>query len=443
VPIRISREKIYQKELDFLISCSYGPGRYDPLYEEQGVDYPRAYVRWTEGRNLQEVLRLIAGRRLQVSPLVGARIRVDEAPDAYERLRGPNAPIAVMLEYAVPADAVVREARTVAVTTKALRRKSGDVVVGVIGAGSFFRGVHLPALQRHGGFSLKYLASRTGLAVHDLARSAGVPFATTAPEDMLADPEVDLVIVTTRHDSHAHWTCRALEAGKHVFVEKPLGLSVAECEAVVEAARRAGRLVAVGFNRRFAPLARTLRERFSRIQEPRTVIYRVNAGSLPPEHWLRDPLQGGGRLLGEGVHFFDFVRWLIDAPVSQIDAQCTVRAEGIDPDNSSVLIAFADGSHAAVHYISQGSALLGKERVECFGGTTSFVLDDFRTLTAVGATTDTTERRTIQKGHEELLAHVHDALTGGSALDVTAEDGLWATWCAERAIAALAGLERQ
>ncbi len=437
VPIRISRERIYRKELDFLISCAYGPGRYDPDYEERGIDYPRAWVRWTEGRNLAEVLRLLAAGDLNVEALSGAVLPVDEAPEAYERLRGPEAPVAVVLQYPGASGTPALPAPTVALSTVA-PRAAGKVVLGVIGAGSFFRGVHLPNLQRHGGFSIKYLATRSGLGAHDTARAAGIPLVTTSADEILADPDVDAVLIATRHDLHAEWTCRALEAGKHVLVEKPLGLTVAECRRVLEAASRTDRLVAVGFNRRFAPLARTARDWVARIAEPKTIVYRVNAGRLAPDHWLRDPEEGGGRLRGEGVHFFDLVRWLVGAPVVRVTAEALGLAGTADPDSATVTLRFDDGSLATIHYIGTGPSSLPKERIEIVAGGEAIVLEDFRNLGIHEATVRHERERGSRKGHQELIAHFHDAISGRSPLEVTAEDGYWATWCAEHALASIA-----
>jgi predicted dehydrogenase len=212
---------------------------------------------------------------------------------------------------------------------------------------------------------------------------------------------------------------------------------------VIDAARRSGGLVAVGFNRRFAPLARELRRHLQRIAGPKTIAYRVNAGALPPDHWLRDPTEGGGRLRGEAVHFFDLVRWLVGArPVAVSATALAHAADGLDPDNASVQLQFDDGSQATVLYVSQGATELGKERIECFAGGESFVLEDFRSLQIYGPSAATRDLKTIQKGHAELLAHVHAAVRGNTPLEVSAEDGYWATWCAERALASIGDRSR-
>lgn len=441
VPIRISRDALYRKEIDVLISSSYGPGRYDSRYEEQGVDYPLPYVRWTAGRNLAEGLRLMMEGHLRVAELIAATLPVAEAPVAYGRLRSPERPLAVLLDYGVPDQAATAEPRTLRSPSRATR-SSGQVVLGVIGAGVFFRGVHLPNLRRHGGFFLKTVATRSGLHAHDLAAREGIPVATTDPEAIIGDPEIEAVLIATRHDLHAPLAMAAIRAGKHVFVEKPLALTVEACDRVVAAVAETGVLLTVGFNRRFAPLAHQAKALVDGMRGPKTVLYRVNAGPLPADHWLRDPEEGGGRLLGEGVHFFDFARWLLREDPVAVHAIAVGRAAGEGPDAESVssVVSFPDGSRATILYASQGSPELPKERIEVFGGGRSLVLDDFAALEVYGVRgRRKTRLRAPDKGHVGILADFHGALRGTGALGVTAQDGRWATWCARQAHGSLQG----
>ena len=431
VPIRIARDKIYQKELDFFISCSYGPGRYDKAYEHLGIDYPIGYVRWTEGRNLGEIVRLLEAGSLKVAPLVGQTFPVDHAVDAYQSLQGGERPIAVLLDYGLMVPAAPPAMR--ALQLRPAAPKSGRVRLGVIGAGGFFRAVHLPILAKHEGFEIRSIASRTGLQLRDLAVRHGVPMVTTDANEVLNDKDVDAVMIATRHDLHAPLTLRALEAGKHVFVEKPMGLTTAECEPIVNAVRRAGLLLSVGFNRRFSPHAVRAKEQL-RNRDPKTIIYRVNAGALPAEHWLRDPVEGGGRLTGEGVHFFDFMRWLANADPVDVRAGSAMLHGETDPDNLCAAVSFADGSLGVLVYVSSGHADLGKERVEVFSGGRTVVLDDFRSLDVHGGGAAAHKSRIVEKGHREILDNFYRAIRGEEALGVTAQDGLWATWCAERAL---------
>lgn len=442
VPIRMNREKLYRKEIDFLISCSYGPGRYDSRYERGGQDYPLAYVRWTEGRNLGEVLRLMSTGALRVAELIGSREPIADAPRAYEELRRPGGPVAAVLEYGEAASAqtmpAVESPRAVAIRSPRRDR----VVLGIIGAGMFCRAVHLPNLRRHGGFDIKHVVSRSGTVAQQVATREQVPTAGTDPRRVFDDPDVDAVLIATRHDTHAALAAAAARAGKHVLVEKPLGLTTTECRAVVDAAREASVLVAVGFNRRFAPLARVARDTMARTASPHTILYRINAGPLPADHWLRDPVEGGGRLLGEGVHFLDFVTWLAGEAPGRVHATALDRGArgGADPDNIAVTLAFPGGSIATVVYTSDGHAGLPKERVELFGGETAIVIDDFARLEWHGAARGPRGRRgRTDKGHAALIANFHDAIAGRAALGVTAADGYLATWCAEQALASLAG----
>jgi predicted dehydrogenase/threonine dehydrogenase-like Zn-dependent dehydrogenase len=440
VPIRLHRERLYRKEVDFLISTSSGPGRYDPRYEEEGHDYPFPYVRWTEGRNLGEALRLMAAGQLRVDGLDARTWAVDDAPRAYTALQAADRPIAALLDYGVPASPQAEPASLPGVPRRPVALpKSGQLVLGIIGAGAFVRAVHLPNLRRHGRFFVKRVIARSGVGVHDLATRAGIPFASTDARHVLEDPEISAVLIATRHDTHAPLVLAAVRAGKHVLVEKPLGLTTTECEEVVRTVAGAAVVVAVGFNRRFAPLAQAAQAALADVRGPRMVLYRVNAGPLAPDHWLRDPREGGGRLLGEGVHFLDFARWLVGADPRTVHAVAVERGGngGPDPDDVTVSVSFADGSLATVVYASQGHPGLPKERLEVFAGGRALLLDDFRRLDVRGPRSWHDGRGAGDKGHAALLDHFHHAVSGTAELAVTATDGFWATWCAEEALRSL------
>jgi predicted dehydrogenase len=433
VPIRILREKIYKKEIDFLISTSYGPGRYDPAYEEQGHDYPFAYVRWTEGRNLEEVLRLIASGSLQVQPLIDATHPVENAADAYASLASESRPIGVLLDYKLDARA------TDAAPARAYRSRrradtgaeTGTFGVGVVGFGGYFRSMLLPLLKTHPGFRLSSACSRSGLTVRAAVENDGFAGGTTDYRELLDDPSVDIVYVATRHDLHYPVARAAVEAGKAVFVEKPMTMTAAEGRDLVDAVAQKGVLLTVGFNRRFSPHAARLKKLLTPIAAPRTVLYRVNAGALPPEHWLLDPREGGGRLLGEGVHFFDFLRFLVGAEPTRVRS---AAVRGKTRDEAAVVLEYANGSVGSLVYTGGGATGMGKERAEVFAGGASFVLDDYRSLEVHGIDKDGLRTRTVEKGQREQLENVYRALRGEESLGVTAEDGLQATWCAEMAI---------
>jgi predicted dehydrogenase/threonine dehydrogenase-like Zn-dependent dehydrogenase len=432
VPIRIQRDKIYKKEIDFLISTSYGPGRYDAAYEEKGQDYPFGYVRWTEGRNLEEVLRLIGSGLLRVKPLIDATHPVAEASAAYASLASENRPIGILLDYDL--DSASAPAARVYVSKRAALAKVGAARfgVGVVGYGNYFRAMLLPLLRDHAGFRLAAACARSGLTVRAAVENDGFAKGTTDYRELVADPSVDVVYVATRHDLHYPIARAAVEAGKAVFVEKPMTTSVADARALVESVARQGTLLTVGFNRRFSPHAARLKELLRPIAAPKTLLYRVNAGTLPPEHWLLDPMEGGGRLMGEGVHFFDLLRFLAGADPVHVRA---ASAPGRRRDEAVVAIEFADGSIGSLVYAGGGSAGLGKERVEVLAGGASFVLDDFKSLEVYGLEKEGVKTRTIEKGQKEQLDNFLRALRGEAPLGVTAEDGLQATWCAETAVA--------
>jgi predicted dehydrogenase/threonine dehydrogenase-like Zn-dependent dehydrogenase len=433
VPIRIQRDKIYKKEIDFLISTSYGPGRYDPSYEEKGRDYPFGYVRWTEGRNLEEVLRQIASGALRVRPLIDATHGIEAASAAYASLASENRPIGILLDYHLDPAAPAAASASYRVSRRAPSApKPGAFGVGVVGYGGYFRHMLLPLLKAHAGFSLVSACARSGLTVRAAVENDAFARGTTDYRELVADPSVDVVYVATRHDLHYSVARAAVEAGKAVFVEKPMTTSVADARALVEAVERRGTLLTVGFNRRFSPHAARLAELLRPIAAPRMLVYRVNAGALPPEHWLLDPVEGGGRLVGEGVHFFDMLRFLAGAePVRVVSA----APRGRERDEAVVAIEFADGSTGTLVYTGSGAAALGKERLEVFAGGVSFVLDDYRSLEVHGLGKEGTRTRTVEKGQKEQLENFYRALRGEASLGVSSEDGLQATWCAEQAVA--------
>jgi predicted dehydrogenase/threonine dehydrogenase-like Zn-dependent dehydrogenase len=427
VPIRIQRDKIYKKELDFFISTSYGPGRYDPDYEEKGRDYPFAYVRWTEGRNLEEVLRLIATKSLAVRPLIDAVYPIERACDAYASLASESRPVGVLLDYHLEAAETAPRAYYVPRRAESPQKTADAFRVGVIGYGNYFRAVLLPFIQAHAGLVPAAVCCRTGLKVRGAAEKDGFLRGCTDYREILSDPQIDVVYIATRHDLHYPMARAAIESGKAVFVEKPMTMTVEDGRELAKLVEEKKGILTVGFNRRFSPHAQLLKRLLLPIASPKTVIYRVNAGPLPSEHWLMDPVEGGGRMLGEGVHFFDFLSFLTGSePVSVHAASLREKQR----DEGVVTVEFADGSIGSVVYTGSGSAGLAKERVEVFAGGASFVLDDFHSLEVYGVPAKGLKTAKVEKGQKEQLQNFYRALRGEGDLGVTAQDGFRATWCA-------------
>ena len=428
VGLDFDREALYEREADVLISTSYGPGRYDPSYEEGGLDYPLPYVRWTAGRNMEEFLRLVGDGLIKVEPLVGVELPVDRATEAYQALAGDAPPPAAVLTYAERT-----EAPRVARASTSAEPANGEVRIALVGAGSFVRGTHVPNLQREHGVRVTSVISRGGSTAASLARSLYGARPGTDWREAVEAPDVDLVIVGTRHDTHAEISSAALRAGKAVFVEKPLGLTREQIDDVWKAGTENDRL-AIGFNRPFAPLSRTLAQQVRSLAGPIQLVYRMNA-PVPPEHWLNDPLEGGGRILGEACHLFDYANWLCGAPERVLAAAIPPSSGVTAPESASITVQYADGSVATIHYSGLGAASMPKERVEVLRGGRSWALDDFRTLTSFGADGSSDQRGHGDKGHADLLRGVLAACRGERPFD----PGLGAAYMAQSV--ALAALE--
>lgn len=387
--LELRRDDFYRKELSFAVSCSYGPGRYDPAYEDHAQDYPLAFVRWTEQRNFDAVLQLMAEGRIDPAPLVTHRFAFDDAPRAYDLIASSEPSLGVVLSYAGREGApIAPEARMLPMRPmrpmRAATGAKGAFSVGVIGAGNFGTRTLIPAIVAAGG-RLRVVASGRGTSAAVAASRSGFEMAATDIDALIDDPQVDTVVILTRHDSHAALAVRSLDAGKNVFVEKPLALSEAELETVRAAAARSRGLLTVGFNRRFAPLAVTLRADLARRGGPASLVLTVNAGAIPRDHWTQDPSVGGGRIVGEACHFVDLARSLVGSPIVHAHAlaACDGRGEAID-DIAHLSLAFADGSTAVVHYLANGHAAYPKERVEAFADGRVWRIDNWRRMHAWG-----------------------------------------------------------
>jgi predicted dehydrogenase/threonine dehydrogenase-like Zn-dependent dehydrogenase len=415
VDLDIPRKVYYEKELTFLNSRSYGPGRYDPAYEEGGRDYPIGYVRWTENRNLEAFVDLLAGGRMEVRSLITHRFPIEEAPQAYELITGKyKTPfLGVVLTYPQTDQAPVplpADPGGVAVTDRALKsdleasgRKLDVVRLGVLGAGNFANAVLLPALKGVSKVELIGIASARGMGAQHAKDKFGFAYASSDEAQIISDPQVNTVAILTRHNLHARQVLAALAEGKHVFCEKPLALSLAELEQIETALSTnsdtlirnaingyddqdeslSSPLLMVGFNRRFAPLALRLKAFIEDCAEPLAVHYRVNAGYIPLDHWVHDPEQGGGRLLGEGCHFVDFLAFLVGAPPTTVSARALPDGGRYREDNVVMTFTFLDGSLGTISYLANGDKTFPKERAEVFCGGRVAVLDDYRTLETV------------------------------------------------------------
>src|SRR5215207_5359360 len=383
VGLTCPRKVYYEKELSFINSRSYGPGRYDLDYEEHGNDYPLGYVRWTEGRNFEAVVGLMAKGQLQVKPLITHRFDIREATQAYEVITGKRKEkfLGVLLTYP---RAVENLESSKVVRFNNPSHKPAACKLSVLGAGLFANSVLLPSIKKAGDIELVGICSSGGLHAQHSGKKFGFQYATSNDDEILNDPNINTVAILTRHDTHAELVVRAMKAGKHVFVEKPLAINDAQLSTITKQLKASsGSLLTVGFNRRFAPLAQQLQSLLSSLQQPMHVHYRVNAGALPLNHWTQDPNTGGGRIIGEGCHFVDFITFLVGAAPISVTAQALPDGGKYREDNISMTFTFPDGSIGIVDYLANGDKSFAKERVEVFCGGQIAVLEDFVSLQTV------------------------------------------------------------
>jgi predicted dehydrogenase/threonine dehydrogenase-like Zn-dependent dehydrogenase len=380
VGLTFPRKSYFEKEISFVNSRSYGPGRYDPNYEEHGNDYPIGFVRWTEGRNFEAIVDLMAKGLLNVKPLITHRFDIAEATQAYEVITGKTSGpfLGVLLTYP---QIIEKSEDSKVVRFRVSASKPATCKLGVLGAGLFANSVLIPAIKKAGDIELVGIASSGGLHSGHAGKKFGFRYATSDDEEVINDPNVNTVAILTRHSTHAELVVRALQAGKHVFVEKPLAINGEQLQAISEQLQKnESCLLTVGFNRRFSPLAQQLYSSYKNRTEPVYVHYRVNAGAIPLNHWTQDPEIGGGRIIGEGCHFVDFITGLIgSAPVS-VAAHALPNNGKYREDNVSMTFTFSDGSIGIVDYLANGDKAFPKERVEVFCTGQIAVLDDFVSL---------------------------------------------------------------
>ena len=384
VGLALPRKVYYEKEISFINSRSYGPGRYDSSYEELGGDYPLGYVRWTEGRNFEAVVDLMAKGQLNVKPLITHRFGINDAAQAYEvitRKKKENF-LGVLLTYPKNVESL-ESSKAVRFTTPTLKR-SNVVTLGVLGAGQFATSILLPAIKKAGAVELIGIASSGGLHAQYAGKKFGFQYATSDEYEIINDPKVNTIAILTRHDTHADLVIKALQAGKHVFVEKPLAISPAQLQKIEGQLLVTNNcLLLTGFNRRFAPLAQHLQSLLSNLSEPKYIHYRVNAGLIPLDHWTHDPEIGGGRIIGEVCHFVDFITFLVGAPPVSVSAHALPNNGKYKNDNVSMTFTFPDSSIGIVDYLANGDKSFPKERVEVFCGGQITVLNDFASLQTI------------------------------------------------------------
>jgi predicted dehydrogenase len=434
--LELDRTPFYLKEITLQVSCSYGPGRYDSNYEDRGHDYPVGYVRWTEQRNFEAVLDMMAAETLRVEDLITHRFPIAEAPAAYDLLAADRSALGIVLQY--PGEAVDC-LRTVAVRrpSKVVREHRSDCPrVAVIGAGNYARRTLVPALVRTPAV-LHTVVSSGGMSASQVGNRFGFISASTDAQAAIVDPEVDAVVIATRHESHAELVLRALGAGKHVFVEKPLALTIGELleiERVFRAIPDEERpVLAVGFNRRFSPLTIAARKAIRAASEPSMFICTVNAGAIPTDHWTQDALVGGGRLIGEGCHFIDLMRYLAASPLTEASVTMMGDAPGVAvrDDKTTVTLVFEDGTVGTLHYFANGHSSYPKERLEVFNGGRVLSIDNFRSLRSWGwRGLDRPRVRGQDKGHAAFAASFIDAIRTGGPPPIPFDEILEVSRCA-------------
>lgn len=418
--MKAPRETYLFKELELCTSFAYGPGTGDPVYEEDGIDYPVGYVRWTENRNMVSFLDQVQQDRIQLEPLVTHEFPIEGARAAFDLISGKTEErsTAILLRYAAAEGIKVDQGPIVLHSGKAIRPtgKKDSLRLGVIGAGSFATNEMLPLLAGMGHLKFRGIASATGVRAQALGKKYGFEFCASDALDVINDDQTDAVVILTRHDTHARLTVTALEAGKHVFVEKPMALTGDELEQVEAAHRRSGLYVMVGFNRRYAPLAVRFKEFFAKRAQPISLLYRSNVGYRPPEHWLHHPEQGGGVVLGEACHFIDFCHWMIGTEMEHI----TVAALGgaatgvISEDNVHITISFVDGSLATVAYLSNGCKAFSRERVEAYCDNKTAAITDYRSLELARGMRNRRSRSFLSsdKGYRNQMIHFLETIGG-------------------------------
>ena len=402
IGLNISRADFYEKELSFQVSCSYGPGRYDTNYENKGHDYPIAYVRWTEKRNFNAILKAISNKSIDVKPLITQQVPIDKYLDIYNNMKSSDA-IASILEYSSSPD----NATTVVISDQKHFTKSKGVV-GIIGAGNFTGMTLLPILKKTNA-EIKYITSSKGLSGTSLAKKYGISRSTTNYSDVLEDPEVDIIIITTQHQLHSDMVIDGLKANKHVFVEKPLAINNSQLDLIENEYKNSQGSLMVGFNRRFSPHINKMKSLLGSSETPINIIATMNAGFIPENVWVHDMEVGGGRIIGEACHYIDLLSYLTGCNVTSVCLNSMGNHPKENTDNASILLKFENGSNAVINYFANGSKSYSKERLEVYSQGRTLIMDNFRTTKGYGFKGFSKLKTKMNKGH---LSQFENYLTG-------------------------------
>lgn len=409
IGLDISRADFFEKELTFQVSCSYGPGRYDESYEQKGNDYPLAFVRWTEKRNFEAILNAISKGHVSVNQLITERIELDNYKEVYGDMKNSKS-IASILVYADQKELN----RNIQLNTNKFEARKG--VLGIVGAGNFTSAMILPSLKKLNA-NIKTIASSGGLSGTTMAKKYGISNSTTDYKSILSDENIDLVLITTRHNTHASMVVETLESGKHVFVEKPLALNEEELVQIIEAHNKFGKTVNVGFNRRFAPLALKMKKLTGNSNTPMNIIATMNAGAIPKNVWVHDMEVGGGRIIGEACHFIDLCSFFTGSKVISVCMNAMELNPSENTDNATILLKYENGSTAVINYFANGSKAYSKERVEIFHQERTLVLDNWRKLKGYGFKGFSGDSSGQDKGHPNQFKLLIDSVTkGGDAI---------------------------
>jgi predicted dehydrogenase/threonine dehydrogenase-like Zn-dependent dehydrogenase len=425
VGLTLPRQPFYDKELVFRVSCSYGPGRYDPRYEEGGQDYPIGFARWTENRNMQAVLQLMSAGKLRVQPLITHRFPIDEAELGYNLISGKTKEpyLGIVISYGDEPDSA-RRIEHYTFRDRPTAPSERRVALGLLGAGNFATGVLLPAIKKAGGMEFVGVCTASGATAFGVASRLKFRYSTTDPSELIQDETINTIAIATRHHAHAAQVRSALAAGKNVFCEKPLCITESELASLVRQYEASAHpLLMVGFNRRFAPLAVALKRFMESAREPFVINCRVNAGYIPLSHWVQGPVQGAGRIIGEVCHFVDFCSFVTGSMVTRVQASSMPNEGRYRDDNVAALLTYQNGSVATITYAANGDKSLAKERIEVFSGGTAAVLDDFRSLILLRSGRKTVSRSWLRqdKGHEGEWRAFASALRDGGAAPIPFE----------------------